>query len=127
MSLVVKDGVEHFKCNDLQRWKVAIGGLCSIRLHRWRKGDPEHLQHKHPWRFVTIVLTGGYDDVAAGRAPDHVRAPAVRYRPLDWRHAVVNVQPGTWSIVITGRVIDDWRFWIGDREVNEADWNDRTC
>src|SRR4051794_36090884 len=115
-SLVQYHDAQHFKCNDLRRWKWVVGTLFSVRLHHWVKGDPEQYQHAHPWNFLTIVLTGGYDDVGLGRETDYVRAPTVRYRPLTWRHSVVNCTPGTWSIVFTGRAVRDWRFWMGARE-----------
>lgn len=118
---------DHFKCNGLRRWKITVGKLCSVRLHHWVAGDPEEYQHAHPWNFLTVVLRGGYDDVGEGRAPDLVRAPAVRYRPLTWRHSVINCVPGTWSIVITGRIVRSWLFWIKDREVDEQEWNERPC
>jgi hypothetical protein len=119
--------VKHFRCNDLRRWKLEVGDWFSIRLHHWVEGDPEEYQHAHPWNFLTIVLWGGYDDVGEGRAPDLVRAPTVRYRPLTWRHSVINCRPNTWTIVITGRVIRKWRFWIGEREVDREEWNGRIC
>lgn len=119
--------VEHFKCNDLRRWKVEFGRFTSIRFHHWVKGDPEEYQHMHPWNFLTIVLRGGYDDVGEGRPTDYVRAPCIRYRPMTWKHSVINVQPGTRTIVLTGRVIKSWRYWISGREVNEEEWNGRIC
>jgi hypothetical protein len=127
MAVVQFHNAEHFKCNDLRRWKIEVGSLFSVRLHHWVKGDPEEYQHKHPWNFLTFVLKGGYDDVGEGRPTDYVRAPAVRYRDRHWRHAVINCQPGTWTVVVTGKVIDKWRFWIGKREVGAQEWNGRIC
>jgi len=125
--MIQYSNAQHFKCNDLRRWKFQLGELFSIRLHHWVAGDPEEYQHAHPWNFVTIVFKGGYDDVGEGRPTDYVRGPTIRYRPLTWRHAVINCIPGTWSLVITGRVVRDWRFWIGKDEVSEEVWNDRAC
>jgi hypothetical protein len=119
--------VKHFACNELKRFKIEFGKLFSIRLHKWITGDPENYQHAHPWNFLTIVLWGGYDDVGDGRPTDRVRAPAIRYRPMSWRHAVTNCLPHTVSIVITGRVLDKWRFWIGRDRVDIETWNARKC
>lgn len=118
---------DHFRCNDLRRWKLEIGQWCSIRLHHWVKGDPPEYQHAHPWNFLTLVLRGGYTDIGQGRPADQVRAPAIRYRPYTWRHSVIDTLPNTWTIVITGRIVNQWRFWIGHRQVDEAQWNLRTC
>lgn len=107
--------------------KLTVGSLFSVRLHHWVKGDPEEYQHAHPWNFVTIVLWGGCDDVGERREPDLVRAPTVRYRPMSWRHSVINCRPHTWTIVITGRLLGSWRYWMDDREVVEEEWNGRIC
>lgn len=106
---------------------MKLGRWASIRFHRWLKGDPPHLQHSHPWSFITFVLRGGYDDVGYGRPTDRVRAPAIRFRDRNWKHAVCNVLPGTCSIVVTGPIRASWRFWIRDVEVDEATWNMRNC
>lgn len=124
---VTYSDVRHFKCNDLRRWKAEFGRLFSVRLHHWVGGDPEPYQHAHPWNFLTFVLWGGYDDVAEGRPVDRVRGPCVRYRPMTWRHSVINVRPRTWSIVITGRVLGRWRFWMHNREVEQEEWDGRVC
>ena len=118
---------KHFKCNDLRRWKFELGKFFSVRLHHWVAGDPPRFQLSHPWNFVTIVLWGGYDDIGEGRQTDRVRAPTIRYRPLTWRHSVVNVRPGTWSLVLTGQIVNSWRFWIENREVDAKEWNKRRC
>lgn len=127
MGLIEYHNADHFKCNDLRRWKFKLGDWFSIRLHHWVQGDPPDYQHSHPWNFLTIVLTGGYDDIGEGRPVDVVRGPTVRYRSWTWRHSVINTLPGTWTIVLTGKVMRPWRFWIGSQEVSEADWNLRTC
>lgn len=118
---------DHRKCNDLRRLKVELPSGRSLRLHRWVSGDPSNYQHSHPWSFTTIVLSGGYDDVADHRETDLVRAPAIRRRSTTWRHSVVDVRPRTWSIILTGRKTGSWRFWIDDREVLREEWDARVC
>lgn len=123
----MKVDAKHFKCNVLKRWKISFRDLFSIRLHKWEQGDPENYQHSHPWNFLTIVISGGYDDVGIGRPVDRLRAPAIRFRPLRWRHSVTNVLPNTWSIVVTGRLVSEWKFWIGEERVEVDVWNERKC
>jgi hypothetical protein len=127
VSVFQYSDAKHFRCNDLRRWKLTVGSLFSVRLHHWVKGDPQDYQHTHPWNFLSIVLLGGYDDVGEGRATDYVRAPCIRYRRMDWRHSVVNVKSGTWTVVITGRLLSRWRFWMHGQEVNEQQWDGRQC
>jgi hypothetical protein len=119
--------IQHRRCNDLRRWKLELPRGISIRLHHWVKGDPLGYEHSHPWSFITIVLSGGYDDVGEGHDIDEVRAPAIRFRPTHWRHSVLAVKPRTWSIVITGLRRTDWRFWMWGREVDQSAWNQRVC
>lgn len=122
-----KPSTFHNRCNDLRRLFKIENKWFSIRVHHWVKGDPGEYQHSHPWNFLTIVLWGGYDDVGEGRPTDYVRGPCIRYRNLNWRHSVINVLPRTWSIVITGSKVRDWRFWINDNEVNATTWGLRDC
>lgn len=123
----VYSNAKHFKCNDLRRLKFEFGDWFSIRFHWWVAGDPVEFQHTHPWNFLTFVLWGGYDDVGVARPTDYVRAPCVRYRPYTWRHSVINVRPNSFTIVLTGKVITQWRFWIWGHEVDEKTWNNREC
>lgn len=118
----------HGYCNDLRRLcRIEVKDLFSIRVHHWVKGDPPQYQHSHPWNFLTIVLWGGYDDVGDGRPTDFVRGPCIRYRDLNWRHAVINCRPHTWTIVITGRIVKKWNFWIDNVQVDEKTWGLRKC
>lgn len=117
----------HRKCNDLRRWKLEFKSGWSIRLHHWVQGDPENYQHAHPWNFYTLVLRGGYTDRGEGRADDVVRAPAIRFRDLTWRHAVVDPLPHTWSIIVTGPKVRSWRFWMSGIEVDRQTWDGRVC
>lgn len=126
-KLLEKPSTLHTRCNDLRRLIKIDTSLFSIRVHHWVKGDPANYQHSHPWPFLTIVLWGGYDDIGDGRPTDYVRGPTIRYRPLTWKHAVINVRPRTWSIVITGKVLSPWRFWINGKEVDEKTWGLRKC
>lgn len=128
MPLLKKPSSFHNRCNDLRRllkWEFRNG--FSIRVHHWVSGDPENYQHTHPWPFLTIVLWGGYNDVSDDRPTDYVRGPCVRYRPITWRHSVINVLPKTWTIVITGRIVKKWEFWIDNKKVDEKTWGLRKC
>lgn len=117
----------HIRCNDLRRVKLELPGGASLRLHHWRAGDPEHLQHRHPWAFLTVVLRGGYRDAGEGRPDDLVRAPAARWRGRDWQHSVTDVVPGTVSVVVTMPQRGPWRYFISGREVGELEWDRREC
>lgn len=121
-------------CLRYWRWKCPYFG---IRLHHWHKGDNPGYNHDHAWSFITLVLKGGYTDVSyqavgftgniiqeISREP--LRAGAVRRRPAEHRHSVVDISPGgCWSVVLMGRErragtaywfnhVVDWHSWLKD-------------
>lgn len=101
-------------CEYLRRWVLNFGKLGSIRLHHWTGSDDDRALHDHPWWFVTLVLQGGYTDITetdGERHADHVRAPAVRFRPALHAHTVQVDCDGAWTLLITGPVSRDWGFY----------------
>lgn len=58
------------ECPYLKRW-LAQFGFFSVRLHHWRGSDDTRALHDHPWWFITLVLKGGYFDVAEDRPCEH--------------------------------------------------------
>lgn len=120
--------IKHRKCNDLRRpVKLELPGGLSLRIHHWVEGDPPEYQHAHPWSFITFVLWGGYTDRGDGRPDDIVKGPTVRFRDTNWRHAVVDPLPHTWSVILTGFKFKSWRFWMHGREVDRNEWDGRIC
>ena len=98
------------ECPYVYRWRFEIRPLGSLRIHHWVGPDDDRAFHDHPWRFVTLVVKGGYTD----RNPDgedHVRAPAVRLREAVHRHTVIPDPGGAWTVLITGPRIRTWGFW----------------
>jgi hypothetical protein len=82
----------------------------NIFLHRFLKNDCEDA-HCHPWWNISIPLTGSYVE----QFSDNYRA---HRQPGDWvwreaaeRHAIVNVEPGTITLFITGPKEREWGFW----------------
>lgn len=45
---------------------------------------------------------------------DHLRAPAIRFRPALHEHTVQVDPGGAWTIMLTGRPLRDWGFKVGD-------------
>lgn len=125
-------------CEYLRRWVLNLGKLGSIRVHHWTGSDDDRALHDHPWWFVTIVLQGGYTDVSActvcggsgqfhphlpmgcppckgtGRAYEHVRAPAIRFRRALHAHTVKVDCDGAWTLMLCGPVSRDWGFYTSE-------------
>lgn len=98
------------ECPYMKRWVMDFGPF-AIRLHRWEKSDDDRAFHDHPWWFLTLVLRGSYVDVSpAGR--DLLTVGCVRFRSANHRHTVEIQKPGTWTVLITGRPLRRWGFWV---------------
>jgi len=110
-KMAVKEAVGNSSCPTLIRTALAIGGY-SLRLHRFAPGHVDSHHHDHPWSFVTIVVSGTYEDVARSGRVDRLTPGSVRFRRSDHAH-VVNVGPsGCTTVVLTGRIRNNWGFWV---------------
>lgn len=129
------------ECPYLRRW-VFNYGFGSVRVHHWTgSDDPRHL-HDHAWWFVTFVVKGGYtdihetgarcmacdgetwtystvngkcsvcDDTKSVRRYDLLNAPSVRFRRANHAHTVQIHRDGCWTVMVTGRPLRDWGFWV---------------
>lgn len=98
----------------MERWhllrKNQLSGIENIYLHRFVRSDPEDL-HDHPWANASILLSGGYTE--HGGHGFWVRHPGdIVIRGAEVRHAIIEVDPGTISLFITGPKVRDWGFWL---------------
>ncbi len=108
-SCVYVDGEKY-----LDRWILYVCG-CTLRLHKFYRGDDDRASHTHPWWFITFPL-GGYLErrYYHGYWLGHrwVEAFRFHYRPANFEHYVVRGEkPTWWTIVITGPKRDTWGFY----------------
>lgn len=101
------------ECPYVVRWRLETPWF-SVRLHHWLAPDDDRAKHDHPWDFVTFVLWGGYVD-SSPDGDEHLRAPAVRYRPATHQHTVFPDEGGAWTVVVTGPKIRSWGFWVNGK------------
>ena len=99
------------QCPYVIRW-IAETPLASVRVHHWLGPDDDRAFHDHPWWFLTCVVRGGYEDRGPG-GTDHLRAPAIRFRPALHQHTVVPGEGGAWTVLLTGPIVRPWGFWPG--------------
>ncbi|QIG76936.1 hypothetical protein EVC30_107 [Rhizobium phage RHph_Y1_11] len=118
------------ECPYFRKWVLDFGWR-TIRLHRWYGDDDHRWPHDHPYWFKTMVLWGGYDDVEydlfEGEEPDqpllmvkrvqHMKRWRFYYRPAEHLHAVRNVKPNTWTLLITGKPSRRWGFQVGHKKI----------
>ena len=84
----------------------------NVYLHEFFRGDADRCLHDHPWRFVSIVLAGGYREHLPRGESRWRPVGTVLYRPATFAHRV-EVPPGmrTWSLVIVGPRQRQWGFY----------------
>lgn len=90
--------------------------LFGVFLHRIDSPDPGEKLHDHPWWFASLILRGGYSEV---RSLTRAYAPiqvirnrwSLRSLRLDECHRIINVEPGTITLVIRGPKVRHWGFY----------------
>ena len=91
-------------------------------LHRFLRNDAES-QHCHPWWNFSLVLRGRYVEEVAGGDRFERRPGGWVWRDAHDRHAIVEVEPGTISLFVTGPKEREWGFWPdGDTFVHHTEW-----
>jgi len=102
-------------CPYAYRWVLILFGF-SIRIHHFLRSDDKRYLHDHAWWFVTLVLSGSYTDVSESKdgviVKEQLTRGCIRYRPALHKHYVDVEKGGCWTILITGRPLRNWGFWI---------------
>ena len=101
------------ECPYMTRWAINFG-LFSLRIHHWHSSDDHRYYHDHPWWFVTLVLKGSYTDVSDG-GREAMTPGSIRYRPALHRHTVEVADGGCWTVLLTGKVVRRWGFWVNGK------------
>ncbi len=102
------------ECPYAYRYVLILWGF-SVRVHKWVRSDDKRHMHTHPWWFWTFVLKGTYTDVSMKdgiTSRDTLKRFNVRYRPANHLHYVEIPPSGAWTILITGRPLNKWGFWV---------------
>lgn len=116
----------------LDRLRVVQTPLFGVYLHRIHGPDRDRGPHDHPWWFASLVLSGGYSEEVFDRpaVPDIWRGRERRRWSLRTlrrcqAHRITRVDGVLWTLVVTGRRHDSWRFWISGEPVDWKEY-DRT-
>jgi len=100
-------------CPYAYRWVLILFGY-SIRVHRWIRSDDKRYMHNHPWWFITFVLRGSYKDVSLNGV-EYLKRCSLKYRNSMHTHYVEIPKGGALTLLITGKPMNKWGFWIKDR------------
>lgn len=106
------------------------GEIENVFLHRYLRGDAEDL-HCHPWPNATVVLKGRiveqYNDVIMGVvAQRELESGDVVIRQGEDAHAIVDVEPGTITLFVTGRKEREWGFYPDGEFVHHSQYEGKT-
>lgn len=114
-------------------WKPKSKGTGRIYLHHIMRSDHDRAKHSHPWKFTSLILWGGYTEVAdirqirlhetgwkyydRGEMKKWFGAGSLLRRGAGWRHKLVLPEGKTaWTLVKTSKKLNEWGFFIdGDK------------
>jgi hypothetical protein len=117
----------------LTRYIIVRTPFFRVFLHRFHGPDPDRHVHNHPWRATSLILKGGYTEEVVRTPPSPFKAfrdqfavgqwgnwwPCVNRLREDEYHRIVNILPGTWSLVFGGPYFRSWGFLVDRKHV---DW-----
>ena len=108
----------------LYRWLLLekkIDGEGQCYFHMQIADDPERPLHDHPWDNMSVILSGGYNEIYQTEPPHGSILSAKRsvgeviFRRASTAHRLLmGGHPYTLTQFTTGPKIHDWGFWYGD-------------
>lgn len=108
----------------LQRWYLIEHRRAQLMLHHICQPDADRWLHDHPWWFVAVVLSGGYEQTRLTRR-DQLRRTRVRRVNVIGRrgaHRIETVQPDTWTLILTGSRLRVWGYRVPWKEATPEHW-----
>jgi hypothetical protein len=102
----------------LKRWRIIQTPYFGIYLHKILLPDGDRNPHNHPWDFWSFILKGQYTE-------EFKIARGTHERPNTWRrgsfhkmwihnfHRITLLEVPTWTLVFTGKRVQDWGFLDG--------------
>jgi len=92
----------------------------NVFIHKFLKGDPDHL-HDHPWPYFTLILRGGYWEVTPEgrfwRGPGHFRF----CRSTSLHRVELEPSVTAWTFFVPGPKTREWGF-VLDLDDPESSW-----
>lgn len=93
--------------NYLSRLRIVQTPWFAIYLHRFDQPDVP-LLHDHPWPFVSVILSGGYDEQRPTGRRVHRRINFVR--ATDAHYVERLHRTPTWTLLLVGRRRRNWGY-----------------
>lgn len=105
----------------MYRWAI-ITKWFSVRMHKWvaQEHNPEHY-HNHSWDFCVFCFKGGYVDKTP-EGSEVVKRWEWYYRPKDHTHTVQLTHSPTWTVIITGKFTQVFKFFAPRKDGTYRWW-----
>lgn len=104
---------DHQHRTFMYRYKLLRTRFGNLYLHEIVRSDSDLCLHDHPWRFVTLILAGGYWEELAGGHWRWRSPGTLLYRPAKFAHRIEVDRPA-WSLVWVTPKVKPWGFFQRD-------------
>lgn len=117
----------------MERW-LLMTPWGTLRLHHILRSDDDRELHDHPWDFVSLLLSAGYEEQVPARpgsprlTPDRrwevrtfLKGETVRHRAEDLHR--LEVPTPAWTLVLTGPTRRSWGFLTEYGWMHYKDWH----
>jgi hypothetical protein len=101
----------------LERYYIFGAFGWNAYLHRFVDSDPDRGLHDHPWnRAVSLVLTGGYEELRPSPDPERTRCRFIApwslnlLRGQDFHRVVLRAGRPAWTLFVHGPRVKGWGF-----------------
>lgn len=115
----------------LYRWHIIKGPFANTYFHIQVSSDPERPLHDHPWDNMSVILSGGYDELFAKCPSDlplkwnpgwshqlcrSLRAGDTLFRKAEEPHRLILPDEFKYTMTLfsTGPKRREWGFWFPD-------------
>lgn len=110
----------------LTRWRIVQTPWAALYLHRLTAPDSRPTLHDHPWKFLAVVLRGGYVERRLNPTTMTVteahRVRWVNHMRTHDAHAILTLTRNpTWTLLFVGKRERTWGYWEPIRG-NEGEW-----
>lgn len=97
----------------LERYCVGRHDDYNVYLHHILRPDEDEELHNHPWRAVSHIIEGAYDEerlVGRELVWTHLREGSNVELEPDVYHRITSIEGDVWTLFVTGPKLQEWSF-----------------
>lgn len=119
-----KSGILHF-----QRWRIFACPLFSIFIHKIYLKDEDLHSHNHPWNYINVLLSGGYEELYYQYGKPlyrNVLPFQITKRKHDIYHSVNHVfKSPTTTLFLIGKKRYKWGYFVNGEEITNNEYREK--